>query len=65
MADIKHDTIDFLPLQKLVLVYEAVFGLPGSHLDLEEHVIMAALSRLIDSLEVAVNRKTCSNANFW
>ena len=63
MADVKHwlyDTIDLLPLQKLVLVYEVFFGLLGSHLDLPQHIIMTVPCRLIPSLEAAINKKTYS-----
>ena len=53
-----------LPLQKLVLVYEAMFSLLGSHIDLPEHIIIPFPHRLIHSLEVSINNKTECYANF-
>ena len=53
-----------LPLQKLVLVYEVMFSLLGSHIDLPEHIIITFPHRLIRNLEVSINNKTVYYANF-
>ena len=46
----------------MVLVFEVICSLLGSHLDYSEHVIMTVPCRLIHSLKVAINKKICSYA---
>lgn len=46
----------------MVLVFEVICSLLGSHLDYSEHIIMPVRCRLIHSLKVAVNKKICSYA---
>ena len=52
-------------LQKLALVYEAMSGLLGSHLDLPEYIKMIVPCRLIQSLEVAFATRKCSYAKIF
>ena len=43
-----YGAIEFLPLQKLVLIYHAMFSLSDSHLDLSEQIIMTNDFFLVD-----------------
>ena len=63
MADVQHwlyGTIDLLPLKKLVLVYDTMCSLLGSHLGFSKYILMAVPCRFIHKLEVAIDKKTCS-----
>ena len=42
------------------VVFELISSLKCSHLGFSEYILMAALCRFIQCLEVAIDKKTCS-----
>ena len=49
-----------MPLQKFILIYEAMFDLLGSHLGFPKDILMIVLCRFIHGLEVVIDKKPCS-----